>query len=84
LTLSNRGEAPLAVTDLRTDEPAFRIDPPPPPLGSILDKQLHAADRACAQWIAHRERFSGGRYAEDVDRAIRRLGCAPASNDRQR
>jgi transmembrane sensor len=44
-------------------------------LGSLLTHQLRDARRACAHWAAHRRRFPGGRYGEEVEQARASLAC---------
>jgi transmembrane sensor len=60
-----RGELPEATAERLSYE-----------LGSILTWQLRSRERGCAVWAAHRERHgAGGRYAAEVGRAERALGC---------
>lgn len=44
-------------------------------LGSLLTNQLKDRNRACAQWARHQRAFRGGRYADEVDLARKRLHC---------
>jgi len=44
-------------------------------LGAIETYQLARTDRACRHWRTHRERFPQGRYGDEIEAAIRRLGC---------
>lgn len=44
-------------------------------LGAILTYQLNDAARACAHWRDHQRRHPQGRYDEEVQQALQRLGC---------
>ena len=44
-------------------------------LGAIETYQLARRDAACRQWHVHRERFPHGRYGDEIEAAVRRLGC---------
>jgi transmembrane sensor len=43
-------------------------------LGEIETYQLHT-ERACRHWQSHRAQFPHGRYTDEIDAALRRLGC---------
>jgi len=44
-------------------------------LGDILTYQLATPQRACRHWHEHRARFAKGRYTDEIEAAVRRLGC---------
>lgn len=44
-------------------------------LGALLSHQLHAPAQACAHWRWHLSQFGAGRYAAEVARERKTLGC---------
>ena len=78
--LRSRGEFEQAARQLETalrEQPRGAREILSFELGSLLTNQLKDRNRACAQWARHQRAFRGGRYADEVDLARKRLHCDP-------